>query len=65
LGKTVRRILGVALIVTGVIGLLLPIIPGIPLLLAGAALVGPDHPWIRPLVARLRVWRQETTTHQR
>ncbi len=55
--STIRVGLGFALIVAGVLGLLLPVVPGIPLLIAGVAMVGVDHPWIRPLVGRLRAWR--------
>lgn len=51
--------MGLILIGLGVLGLLLPVIPGIPLLVAGVALVGSNHPWIRPLAARLRVWRRK------
>lgn len=63
--KTGRRILGMTLIAAGVVGMLLPILPGIPLLLAGVALVGSDHPWVRPLGARLRAWRQATNSNRR
>jgi uncharacterized protein len=53
-----RRILrvtgGVLLIVAGLVGLVLPIIPGIPMLVAGVLTLGTDHPWVRPITARLR-----------
>jgi uncharacterized membrane protein YbaN (DUF454 family) len=52
-----RTIAGVALITIGLIGLLLPIIPGIPLLIAGVATMGRDHPLLRPVFARLNRWR--------
>jgi hypothetical protein len=45
--KRVRVIGGFALIVAGVLGVILPIIPGTPLLIAGVALVGTDHPKIQ------------------
>jgi len=47
---------GVALIVVGVIGVVLPVIRGIPLLVAGLALVAPDHPLIRWGRGRLARW---------
>ena len=47
--QTVRTSIGVALLVTGVIGTLLPVIPGIPFVLAGAAFLGRDHRLVRPL----------------
>jgi uncharacterized membrane protein YbaN (DUF454 family) len=52
-----RTIAGVTLITIGLVGILLPIIPGIPLLLAGVAAMGRDHPWLRPVMARLDRWR--------
>ncbi|MBI4571921.1 MAG: hypothetical protein HY713_01375 [candidate division NC10 bacterium] len=55
--RTIRTVAGLILIGLGLLGLLLPVIPGIPLLIAGVALVGTSHPWVRPTIARLRVWR--------
>jgi hypothetical protein len=43
----VRKLLGALLIVAGLILMPVPILPGIPLVLAGVALVGTDHPVIR------------------
>ncbi len=57
--KQIRLIGGFTLIALGLLGTLLPIMPGIPLLIAGIALVGTNHPWIRPLMARLRAWRRK------
>lgn len=59
MGKSVRTVCGVTLLVAGVIGTLLPVIPGIPLFIAGAAVLGPDHRLIRPLTDWLkrRGWR--------
>ena len=51
-----RTSAGVALIVVGVIGIVLPVIPGIPLLAAGLALVAPDHPLVRQGRVRLARW---------
>jgi hypothetical protein len=50
---------GLILIGLGLVGMLLPVMPGIPLLIAGIALVGVNHPWVRPVTARLRAWRQK------
>ncbi len=59
----VKIVLGFLLIGLGVLGLLLPLLPGIPLLLAGLALVGTEHRWIRRLKAfvltRRRKWTRE------
>ena len=53
-----RTVVGLLLITVGVIGLVLPIIPGIPLLLAGVAAMGRDHPWLHPIRGRLDRWRR-------
>ncbi len=53
-----RVVAGVLLIVVGILGTLLPIIPGVPLLIAGVALIGPKHPLIRPFVERFERWRE-------
>lgn len=42
----VRNICGVALIGVGIIAMPLPILPGIPIVLAGVALLGREHPLI-------------------
>ena len=62
--RTIRVIAGVLLIGQGLIGMLMPVLPGIPLLLAGVALLGSDHPWVRPIMARLRLWRRKGTQRQ-
>ncbi len=51
-----RQAAGCGLLLLGVSGLLLPFIPSIPLLLAGAALLGPTHPLVRPWHARVVAW---------
>lgn len=48
---------GFALIALGLAGVLLPIMPGMPFLLIGAALLGHDHPLVRPFKKRLERWR--------
>ncbi|HZS35063.1 MAG TPA: hypothetical protein VFC42_16985 [Methylomirabilota bacterium] len=47
---------GIALLSIGALGLVLPFLPGVPLLLAATAVLGHDHPLVRPM-ARLRSWR--------
>jgi hypothetical protein len=54
----VRSIGGVLLVAVGLLGLVLPIIPGVPLLMAGVAVLGQDHPLIRPALAWLRRRRE-------
>jgi uncharacterized protein len=47
-----RELSGFGLVALGVVGCLLPIIPGIPFLAAGVAVLGTDH----VLVRRSRAW---------
>ena len=46
-----RDIAGFLLLITGAIGCVLPILPGIPLLLAGVYILAPRYP-------KIRIWRQ-------
>jgi uncharacterized RDD family membrane protein YckC len=48
----VKRISAYLCLAAGVAGLALPVLPGIPLLIIGLGLLGPDHP-LRKTVARL------------
>jgi hypothetical protein len=43
----IRTIAGWSLIVIGAIACPLPLVPGIPIVLLGAALLGQDHPAVR------------------
>ena len=42
-----RKACGIGLIVAGLVAIPLPILPGLPLVLAGAAMLGIEHPAIR------------------
>jgi uncharacterized membrane protein YbaN (DUF454 family) len=44
-----KRIAAYLCLVLGVIGLALPLLPGIPLLIIGVALLGPEHRFRRVL----------------
>jgi uncharacterized membrane protein YbaN (DUF454 family) len=50
-----REISGLALVAAGIAGCLLPLLPGIPLIVAGAAILGTDH----ALVRRSRSWLEK------
>jgi hypothetical protein len=56
--RTARTVGGFTLIGVGIIGTLLPIIPGIPMVIAGVALVGPGHRALRPVMTRIERWRR-------
>jgi hypothetical protein len=59
---TIRKGCGMALIVAGLVAIPIPVIPGIPLIAAGAAMLGSDHPLVRSCRAWLRnrgIWREE------
>lgn len=48
MAKRIARLVGGwTLIVLGVLGCVLPIAPGIPLVLAGLALLAVDYPWAK------------------
>ena len=55
---TLRSIGGVLLVVVGLLGLVFPVIPGVPLLVAGVAVLGPQHPVVRPVVGWFRQIRR-------
>jgi uncharacterized protein YqgC (DUF456 family) len=50
--QKLKVILGLALCVIGLAGTLVPVIPGVPIVLAGIALIGTDH-W---LVVSVKNW---------
>ena len=49
-----RALAGYALLLLGIAGILLPIVPGFPFLIAGAAILGWDHWAVRPWAKYLR-----------
>jgi len=48
------KIVGWACIAVGLLGIVLPIIPGIPFLIAGLATLSTQHRWARALTLRLK-----------
>jgi Protein of unknown function (DUF454) len=58
-----RDMMGLLLLGVGVIGFLIPIIPGIPFLLGAAALLGPNHPRIKPWMKRIQHWHSLIRKH--
>jgi len=53
-----QRIAAYSCLVVGVAGLVLPILPGIPLLFVGLKLLGPDHPITRPILKFVRKFKR-------
>lgn len=51
-----RIAFGLALVAAGAIGTLVPIVPGLALVLAGIAVLGPHHRLSRALTRRWRAW---------
>ena len=56
--ERLRSIAGFFLIVLGVIGLALPIVPGVLLLTAGAVFLAPNYPAIQRLLVRVKLHRE-------
>lgn len=52
-----REATGFALLIAGLLGTLLPIIPGTPLIAAGIAVLGTKHPRVQRWITRLQHWR--------
>ena len=63
----IRRTCGIVLIAAGVLAIPIPVIPGIPLIVAGAAMLGSDHPLVRSCRRWLQergIWRQERNQNE-
>ena len=48
MAANLRSALGVFLVVAGLLAVPVPVLPGLPLLAAGTALLGNQHPLVRP-----------------
>lgn len=49
-----RSVIGWTCLALGVLGMILPLAPGIPLVIAGLAILSTQHRWVRGLVLRFR-----------
>ena len=63
--RHIRAPLGIVVLILGAVGIVVPIVPGVPLLISGVALLGKDHPivracttWVHRCRARLTVGRR-------
>ena len=60
----VKVILGIGLCLIGLAGTLVPIIPGVPIILAGVALLGADHPIAVKIKGQFTRWRKGRNNFQ-
>ncbi len=59
--RILRQITGYGLLAGGLAGCVLPIIPGIPLLIGGLTLLSADTPWAARLLQKLKARVQRVT----
>jgi uncharacterized membrane protein YbaN (DUF454 family) len=52
----IREIVGLGFLSIGLIGFALPVLPGVPFLVAALAVLGPGHPKLRPWLKRVERW---------
>jgi hypothetical protein len=55
--EKLKKISGYGFLFLGVVGAIIPILPCIPCFMAGASLLGKDHPVIHPFATRIERWR--------
>jgi hypothetical protein len=55
-GSLWRTAGGWTFLVVGVAGLVLPVLPGVPLLIAGLVMLSADYHWARTSLRRLKLW---------
>ncbi len=63
-GSLWRNVGGWILVVLGVAGLMLPVLPGIPLLIAGLVMLSADYRWARNFLRRVKLWARKFHRHQ-
>lgn len=51
-----RKASGWALLFAGIAGCILPVIPGVPLLLAGLLILAQDYAWAKGMLHRVKRW---------
>jgi len=51
-----RKVIGWALLSVGIAGCVLPVIPGIPLLLAGLLVLSQDYRWAKSALGKAKRW---------
>jgi uncharacterized membrane protein YbaN (DUF454 family) len=62
-GSLWRTAAGWVLLMLGVAGLILPVLPGTPLLIAGLVMLSADHGWARNCLRRVKLWIRKLRRH--
>ena len=63
-GNLWRTAGGWIFVIVGVAGLLLPVLPGAPLLIAGLVLLSADYRWAQNCLDKVKLWTQKLYRHQ-
>jgi len=63
-GSLWRTAAGWTLLLLGVAGLMLPFLPGIPLLIAGLIMLSAQHRWARNCLRRVKLWTRKFRRHR-
>lgn len=60
--QKIKITVGIALCVVGIVGTIVPVVPGVPIILAGAALMGANHPWVLRVKQVVKSWKTARPT---
>jgi uncharacterized protein len=63
-GSLWRTAGGWIFVILGVAGVLLPVLPGAPLLIAGLVLLSADHRWARNCLRKVKLWTHKLNRRQ-
>jgi uncharacterized protein len=63
-GSLWRNAGGWIFLILGVAGLILPVLPGAPLLIAGLVLLSADHRWARNCLRKAKSWTHKLNRHR-
>jgi uncharacterized protein len=63
-GSLWRNASGWTLLILGAVGLMLPFLPGVPLLIAGLVMLSADYRWARNCLRRVKLWTRKLHRHR-